>query len=35
MCVIFFIQPILEARAEIVQNFSVPFWAMEFHEKLL
>jgi hypothetical protein len=28
-CLIFFISPILEARAEILQKISVTFWAME------
>ena len=31
----FFIWPILKARAEILQNISVTFWAMEFQEKIL
>ena len=35
MCLFCLIWPILEARAEILQKISVPFWAMEFHEKLL
>ena len=30
-----FLKPILDATAEILQNFSVPFWAMDFQEKLL
>ena len=30
-----FILPILEDRAEILQKSLVPFWAMEFQEKLL
>ena len=30
----FFIPPILKARAEILQEFSVPFLAIEFQENL-
>ena len=30
-----FLLPILEARAEILQKISFPFWAMEFQEKML
>ena len=30
-----FFKPILDATAEILQKFSVPFWAMEVQEKLL
>ena len=33
MCVYFFIWPILEAGAEILQKISFAFWAMEFQEK--
>ena len=33
-CLHLFIWPILEARAEILQNISVKFWAMEFQKML-
>ena len=35
LCLYFFFKPILDATAEILQKFSVPFWAMECQEKWL